>query len=148
MSKKKIPKASKKRLLVFGTLSIIIIIYFLFQLLFYTYRIYNLKREQGKLQKNYTSLKKEEKELRNEIDKLQDSDYIARYARENYSYSKNGEYIIKLADSEEKKDDDVSFTQYVINKISNINIDYLYIIYGTITIIVVIIVVTSKKKTT
>ena len=148
MSKKKIPKASKKRLLVFGTLSIIIIIYLLFQLLFYTYRIYNLKREQGKLQKNYTSLKKEEKELRNEIDKLQDSDYIARYARENYSYSKNGEYIIKLADSEEKKDDDVSFTQYVINKISNINIDYLYIIYGTITIIVVIIVVTSKKKTT
>ena len=148
MSKKKIPKASKKRLLVFGTLSIIIIIYFLFQLLFYTYRIYNLKRELGKLQKNYTSLKKEEKELRNEIDKLQDSDYIARYARENYSYSKNGEYIIKLADSEEKKDDDVSFTQYVINKISNINIDYLYIIYGTITIIVVIIVVTSKKKTT
>ena len=148
MSKKKIPKASKKRLLVFGTLSIIIIIYFLFQLLFYTYRIYNLKREQGKLQKNYTSLKKEEKELRNEIDKLQDSDYIARYARENYSYSKNGEYIIKLADSEEKKDDDVSFTQYIINKISNINIDYLYIIYGTITIIVIIIVVTSKKKTT
>ena len=148
MSKKKIPKASKKRLLVFGTLSIIIIIYFLFQLLFYTYRIYNLKREQGKLQKNYLSLKKEEKELRNEIDKLQDSDYIARYARENYSYSKNGEYIIKLADSEEKKDDDVSFTQYIINKISNINIDYLYIIYGTITIIVIIIVVTSKKKTT
>ena len=111
MSKKKIPKASKKRLLVFGTLSIFIIVYFIFQLLFYTYRIYYLKREQYKLDKNYKVLKKDEKELRNEIDKLQDSDYIARYARENYSYSKNGEYIIKLNEEDKTKNDDVSFSR-------------------------------------
>ena len=146
MSKKKIPKASKKRLVVFGTLSIIIILYFLFQLLFYTYKIYDLKKEQSKLDKNYTSLKKDEKELRNEIDKLQDSDYIARYARENYSYSKNGEYIIKLHEEDKSTDEDVSFGQYILNKISNINIDYLYIIYAVIIIVVIIIIKSSKNK--
>ena len=31
-----------------------------------------------------------------DADKLQDPDYIARYAREKYFYSKDGEYIIKI----------------------------------------------------
>ena len=100
--KKKIPKASKKRLAVFGTISVMIILYFIFLLGYYIYQIYQLKEEQKKLNDNYTELKANEKELRNEIERLQDSDYIARYARENYSYSKNGEYILKLK-SEDKK---------------------------------------------
>ena len=31
-----------------------------------------------------------------DVDKLQDPDYIARYAREKYLYSKDGEFIIKI----------------------------------------------------
>ena len=81
--KKKIPKASKKRLAVFGTISVMIILYFIFLLGYYIYQIYQLKEEQKKLNDNYTELKANEKELRNEIERLQDSDYIARYAREN-----------------------------------------------------------------
>lgn len=142
---KKIPKKSKKRLIIFGIPCLIIILYFLFQLAFYMYKIYDLKKEQRRLKDEYSELKINEKELRTEIDKLNDPDYIARYARETYSYSKNGEYIIKLKDNEKEKID-ISFTQYILNILSNINIDYPYIIFGVIAIIIFIIIFTSKKK--
>jgi cell division protein DivIC len=136
MRKKKIPKASKKRLAVFGTLSIIIIFYFLFILGFYVYKIYNLQEEKKSLEDNYTSLKTEEKELRNEIEKLQDPDYIARYARENYSYSKDGEYIIKLTkENKEEEETDEGF-----------NVDYSIYMYGSIIVLFLIIVHVLRKK--
>lgn len=136
MRKKKIPKASKKRLAVFGTLSIIIIFYFLFVLGFYVYKIYNLQEEKKSLEDNYTSLKTEEKELRNEIEKLQDPDYIARYARENYSYSKDGEYIIKLTkENKEEEETDEGF-----------NVDYSIYMYGSIIVLFLIIVHVLRKK--
>ena len=76
--KKRVPKASKKRLAVFGTISVVVIFYFLFLLGYYIYQICELKKEEKELSSNYTELKANEKELRNEIEKLQDSDYIAR----------------------------------------------------------------------
>ena len=41
--------------------------------------------------------------LNQEIIKLQDPEYLARYAREKYFYSKDGELIIKLPDEEENE---------------------------------------------
>lgn len=38
----------------------------------------------------------EEEELKSEINKLQDPEYMARYAREKYLYSKKDEIIIKI----------------------------------------------------
>ena len=139
MSKKKIPKASKKRLVLLGPLSAIVIVFFVVQFFFYTYKIYDLNKELNHKKKEYNSLKADEKELRTEIDKLQDSDYIARYARENYSYSKNGEYIIKINEEEKKDDEDDNFN-------FNVNIDYPYIIYGVVIFTVIVIVIKSKKK--
>lgn len=135
--KKKIPKASKKRLAVFGTISVIIIFYFIFLLGYYIYQIYELKKEQKTLNDNYTELKAEEKELRNEIEKLQDDDYIARYAREEYSYSKDGEYILKIKEEETEEEN--------INHL-DINVDYNYIIYGGIGLLGIIIIHTIRKK--
>lgn len=135
--KKKIPKASKKRLAVFGTISVMIILYFIFLLGYYIYQIYQLKEEQKKLNDNYTELKANEKELRNEIERLQDSDYIARYARETYSYSKNGEYILKLKSEDKKEENKKSF---------EINIDYNYIVYAGVAILVIIIIHIIRKR--
>ena len=42
------------------------------------------------------SLKNKEKKLKVDANKLQDPDYIARYAREKYLYSKDGEFILKI----------------------------------------------------
>ena len=40
--------------------------------------------------------KEKEDELKVDASKLQDPDYIARYAREKYSYSKDGEIILRI----------------------------------------------------
>ena len=50
--------------------------------------------------RNFTTklekLKDKEDELNNTVTKLQDPDYVARYAREKYLYSKDGEIIIRI----------------------------------------------------
>ena len=50
------------------------------------------------LEADSESLLKEEDELNNEITKMQDSEYAAKYAREKYGYSKDNEVIIKFDD--------------------------------------------------
>lgn len=137
MKKSKISKASKTRLIVFGTLSVFIIGYFIFNLGFNIYNLYSLKKSENKFISDLTELKRQEKILNQEIDKLQDPEYIAKYARENYSYSKNGEYIIKLKDEKNKESEDEKF---------NLNVDYNYIIYGGIGLLIIIFIYALKKK--
>ena len=45
-------------------------------------------------------MKDKEKELELDADKLQNSDYIGRYAREKYFYTKDGELVIKIPEEE------------------------------------------------
>ena len=94
--KKKVSKSAKKRLLVFGTLSFAMIIYFFITLTTYTLNIIDLNHEKKELNNQLLVLKEDEENLNIELKKLKDPDYIARFARENYLYSKNGEYIIKI----------------------------------------------------
>ena len=97
--KRKVSKSAKKRLLLFGTLSFAVIIYFFITLTTYTLNIIDLNHEKKELKKQLLVLKEDEENLNIELKKLQDPDYIARFARENYLYSKNGEYIIKIQDN-------------------------------------------------
>ncbi len=50
------------------------------------------------LTEEYNSLLSEEKKLESDVAKLQDSDYIARYAKEKYLYSQDGDTIIRMDD--------------------------------------------------
>lgn len=59
-------------------------------------KIYQKYQEKKVLTDELSELQKEEKVLRANVDKLKDPDYIARYAREKYLYTKDGEYVIKL----------------------------------------------------
>ena len=58
-------------------------------------------KEASELEKQMLVLDEKEEELNSEIVKLQDKDYLARYAREKYFYSKNGELIIRITDTGE-----------------------------------------------
>ena len=102
MAKKKMSKQAKRRLLIFGTLSVIAIVYFIFSISFYTINIYKLKKQEADLNTKINDLKHNEKLLNTEIEKLKDNEYIARFARENYSYSKDGEIIIKIVVNKKK----------------------------------------------
>ena len=43
-----------------------------------------------------SKLKEEEEYLNMEVEKLKDPDYVARYAREQFLYSKDGEFNIRI----------------------------------------------------
>lgn len=58
----------------------------------------NLKLD---LQKQIVYLSDEAENLEADVERLSDSTYIARYAREKYFYSKDGELIIRIDDEEE-----------------------------------------------
>jgi len=62
--------------------------------------IYNTIKEKKELTHKLSDLKNKEKELELDANKLQDKDYIARYAREKYFYSKDGELVIKIPEEE------------------------------------------------
>ncbi len=86
----------RRRMLLFGVSSIAIIVATTFTIGRYWVEIYDKYRENKALEKELADLKDKEDQLRLDAKRLQDPEYIARYAREKYLYSKNGEYIIKM----------------------------------------------------
>lgn len=133
---RRISKSTKRRLRVFGILSLVCILYFIFCLGFELYKVHELKLEEKQLKEEYESLKKEAEELEVEIDELNDPEYLAKYARENYSYSKDGEYIIKLNDKDEE-----------IKKVNNeINVNYIIVGLSIFIIIIFFYVIIRSKK--
>ena len=48
------------------------------------------------LEDEYSNLLTEEEKLKSDVTKLQDSDYIARYAKEKFLYSQEGDLIIRM----------------------------------------------------
>ena len=86
----------KRRFLFLGLGSIAIIVVMTFTIGRYWVEIFDKYQEKKTLEKKLVDLKDEEERLRADASKLQDPDYIARYAREKYFYSKDGEYILKI----------------------------------------------------
>jgi len=64
-------------------------------------KIHNTKNEISELQEKYDKLLSDEDKLNEDVVKLQDSEYAAKYAREKYLYTKDGELIIDLSKNEE-----------------------------------------------
>ena len=58
------------------------------------------KREKKDLETKYSKLLSDKEVLETDVKKLQDPDYVAKYAREKYLYSKDGELIIKIVDND------------------------------------------------
>lgn len=59
-------------------------------------QIQEMKKEKKYLEEKIVALEEEEKSLEADIQKLSDPAYVARYAREKYLYSKDGELIIRM----------------------------------------------------
>ena len=62
----------------------------------YASQIIKTKNEIEELKVTYNDKLEDEEKLKEEINKLQDPEYMARYAREKYLYSKKDEIIIKI----------------------------------------------------
>ena len=94
----KITKKDKRRLLIWTMLIVIIISYLAVFSFHYWSQILSNRKEKIKLENEYKDLLKTEAELKTQITKLQDPDYVAEYAREKFMLSKDGEVIIKVPD--------------------------------------------------
>ena len=133
--KRKVSKISKRRLMIFGILSIIAIGYFFVTLIGYTYNYISLKNEELNLKNQLVSLQDKKANLKIEIQKLNDPEYVARYAKENYLYSEDGEIVLKIDNPTP-----------VVNNVSNNNNYYLVIGIGVLIFFVIIIKVRKKEK--
>lgn len=69
-----------------------------YKMYYYWPKIFDNYAAKSELENDYLNLLDEEEKLSGEILKLQDPEYIARFAREKYLYSKNGEIIIRIMD--------------------------------------------------
>ena len=136
MAKKKVPKKAKRRLAVFGPIAIFIIIYCGFTLVTTVANLYTLKNEEKTLNNKLSTLKTDASNLKTEITKLQNKDYVARYARENYLYTKNGEYVIKTEkNTETNKKEKPKEEKYII-----------YACLATVILIILFIIVKHRKS--
>ncbi len=93
---KKASKKDKRRILLLIVILIPLLVLFLYNMGKYGMQIYKNVKQKESLSLVYKEKLEEEERLQSEITKLQDPDYIARYAREKYLYSKDGEIIIKI----------------------------------------------------
>lgn len=93
---KKITKKDRRRLTVLIMIFIPLLTLFLSNMFSYWSQIYKNIHEKKELDKKYIEVIAKEKMLQSEITKLHDDEYVAKYARERYLYSKDGELIIKL----------------------------------------------------
>lgn len=67
----------------------------------YWVQIADKYQEKQELSERMLALREKEAQLKVEASRLEDPDYVARYAREKYMYSKDGEIIIRLPEEDE-----------------------------------------------
>ena len=103
MVKKRRVKASKRKLLFLITTLIVLIVLVIGSVFKDWMQIMDNKTEKVELLNKYSSLLEEEQQLKSDVNKLQDPEYIARYAREKYLYTKTGELIIRIPKSDESE---------------------------------------------
>lgn len=131
---KKVSRNVKRRMTVIAPISIGIFVVTVFTILSYAYRINNLRLTKIKLEEKLVALKEDAAMMTDEIEKLKDPEYIAKYARENYLYTKDSEYVLKVEEKEEKP---------VEKKENPI---YIYYIIGFVSILVFIIFIFLIRK--
>ncbi len=102
MSKsKKGLKQAKQRLMLEILVFLALLVFLVFSMFKVWLQIVDNKNSIVSLNEKYEKLLEEEKQLKSDVNKLQDPDYVARYAREKYLYTKDGELIIRMPESEE-----------------------------------------------
>lgn len=89
-------KKDKRRITLLMFIFIPLLIMFVSRMFSYWSVIYSNVKEKKELELKYKEILEREDLLKSEISKLEDEEYVARYARERFLYSKDGEIIIKL----------------------------------------------------
>ena len=138
MKTRRISKSRKRRILVLGTISIIVFVCFLVNVFTYSYKIIKLTSEQNKLEARLDELKTLKENKETEIEKLNDPEYVAKYARENYLYTRDGEIVIKSIDTTEKAEE-------LLRDMKKETLLYKYILVGSAVGFILIIAIIKRR---
>lgn len=84
---------------IYGIVFLVISAFLIYTLVAKVQHIQAQKATYQKLVVQKNELKKEKAKLAKEVDSLNDSDYVVRYARSHYIFSKNGEEVIILPEN-------------------------------------------------
>ncbi|WP_349409076.1 FtsB family cell division protein [Pseudalkalibacillus sp. SCS-8] len=95
-------KGLVRRLVVFGVLVVIMFAVMITTLTSQASVIAEKKEEKQKVEQRLEEVKNEKAQLTEEVNKLQDPDYIGEVARRDYNMSKPGETIFKLPKKKEE----------------------------------------------
>ncbi len=95
---KKVSRKTKFRVTFLSLALIIASVVFVSSTFSYVTQILKTKNEIDNLKLTYNEKLSDEEKLKDEINRLQDPEYMAKYAREKYLYSKKDEIIIKIED--------------------------------------------------
>ena len=134
MKKRRVKKSVVK--LVLRIVSISIIIYFCITAVSYVVKIKSLSDKEKSLNNERVSLKENEEKLKTDILKLNDKEYIARYAREHYLYTKDGEYTLKIDENDDTKKEVEKKSDY----------KYIYIASACAGVILLFVFILHKKR--
>lgn len=93
---RKITKKSKRRVILISIFTISLISLLLVNIFSVWKQLLKKSEEKAFYTKELNRLQEEEEYLKVEVEKLKDPDYVARYAREQYLYSKDGEFNIRI----------------------------------------------------
>ena len=96
MARKKKANKTKRRLVVIVPICLIVLGTIFVAIGSYWVKIVNKYQEKKQLENDIVALKEKEEQLKVDVDRLEDPDYVARFAREKYMYSKDGEIILRL----------------------------------------------------
>ena len=136
---RKTTKQIKRRLVITVPVTLVIMIFSLYTAIIEFNKVKSYKDENKKLVEQLENLKKEAESLNIEITKLSSPDYIARYAREKYLYSKDGEKVVIV--DVIKKEQKVEENDETLDSLK-----YMTIGTGIILVIVVIGIIKMKDK--
>ena len=100
VANKKGKAKTRCRLCLFMPVCLVVLITIFVAVGSYWVKITNKYQEKQQLANEIIALKEKEEELKVDVQRLKDPDYVARYAREKYMYSKEGEIILRLPDEE------------------------------------------------
>lgn len=94
--RKKIKNRAVKRFLVLLPCTLVLLVVLVTSIGKYWVDIVGKYQENEQLNQKLIALKEKEIQLAVDVEKLEDPEYIARYAREKYLFSKDGEIILKI----------------------------------------------------
>lgn len=137
--KKKVSIQSRRRLFFLRPVCVFFISFLALTFATNSYELYQLNKQEEKKNTEYEELQEKTEYLKNEITKLNNPEYIAKYARENYSYSKDGEVIVKV--NKEEKEPETITTNVDSNKVSKKTY-----IYGGVGLLLLYAVIHVLKK--